>query len=149
VIESAIEFRVRYAESDQMGVVYHANYLVWCEMGRTDLMRRLGYSYAEMERQGVYLAVSQVRIRFRSSARYDDLVRVRTRLARLRSRAVTFEYRIEDAETGAKLADAEIDLVCMNREGATRKLPSEVFDLLHGALDTMARGGTMNAPSGV
>ena len=67
-LESTIEFRVRYAETDQMGVVYHANYLVWCEMGRTDLMRQLGTTYAEMERRGVYLAVSEVRIRFRGSA---------------------------------------------------------------------------------
>ena len=149
VIESTIEFRVRYAESDQMGVVYHANYLVWCEMGRTDHLRRLGHSYAEMERQGVYLAVSTVRIRFRAPARYDDRVRVRTRLTRLRSRAVTFDYRIENAETGVVLADAEIDLICTDREGATRKLPVELQGVLHGARDAGFREGTIDAPSGV
>lgn len=149
MIEHSIEFRVRYAETDQMGVVYHANYLVWCEMGRTDLMRKLGASYAELEREGVFLAVADVRMRFRAPARYDDRVRVRTRLSRLRSRGVSFGYVVEDGETGRKLADAEIDLVCIDRGGATRKLPADVYDLLHGALNGEAREGTNESPSGV
>ncbi|NIN72884.1 MAG: acyl-CoA thioesterase, partial [Gemmatimonadetes bacterium] len=69
-----------------MGVVYHTNYLIWCEMGRTELMRQLGATYAELEQQGVYLVVSRAQIRFRNSAGYDDPVRVRTRLTRVRSR---------------------------------------------------------------
>src|SRR6266516_7485034 len=79
------DLRVRYAETDQMGVVYHANYLVWCEMGRTDFIRRLGVSYAEMERSGISLAVSELSARFHAAARYDELIRVHTILADVRS----------------------------------------------------------------
>lgn len=147
--ETSIEFRVRYAETDQMGVVYHANYLVWCEMGRTDLLRKLGASYADLERDGVFLAVADVRIRFRGSARYDERVRVRTRLSRLRSRGVSFGYVVENVEDGSRLADAEIDLLCIDSTGRTRKLPADVRDLLEGALDAGARNGTIEIPPGV
>ena len=135
VLESTIEFRVRYAETDQMGVVYHANYLIWCEMGRTELMRQLGTTYAELERQGVYLAVSRAQIRFRNSARYDDPVRVRTRLTRLRSRGVTFYYVVERADSDAVLAEAETDLVCVDSGGSPRKLPDSIGALLAAALE--------------
>ncbi len=130
VLEGTIELRVRYAETDQMGVVYHANYLVWCEMGRTDLMRSLGASYAEMELRGVYLTVFDVRIRFRTSVRYDDVVRVRTTLTRVRSRGVSFSYEMESQETGASLASATTDLICIDGDGATRVLPDEIRALL-------------------
>ena len=66
---------MRYAETDQMGVVYHANYLVWCEMGRTDFIRRLGLSYADMERNGIALAVSELSARFHAAAHYDELIK--------------------------------------------------------------------------
>ena len=82
-METTTQLRVRYAETDQMGVVYHTNYLIWCEVGRTDLLRQLGATYAELERRGVYLAVSQAHIRFLGGARYDDLIRVRTTLGRV------------------------------------------------------------------
>ena len=93
-----IEIRVRYAETDQMGVVYHANYLVWCEMGRTDFIRDLGLSYAAMERSGVSLAVSELSARYHAPARYDDLIRVRTTLVDVRSRMIVFDYRITNAD---------------------------------------------------
>lgn len=133
--ESAIEFRVRYAETDQMGVVYHTNYLIWCEMGRTELMRQQGATYAELERQGVYLVVSRAQIRFRNSARYDDPIRVRTRLTRVRSRGVTFHYVVERAAGGQLLAEAETDLVCVDAGGAPRQLPGAIEGILTGALD--------------
>ena len=117
-----------------MGVVYHANYLVWCEMGRTDLLRQLGASYAELERQGVYLAVTDVRIRFRGSVRYDDRVRVRTRLGQVRSRGVSFSYEVEDAEGGVALATAESSLICIDEQGAPRNLPAEIRELLAQAV---------------
>lgn len=149
MLESQIEFRVRYSETDQMGVVYHTNYLIWCEMGRTELMRKLGTSYAELERRGIFLAVSEARISFRASARYDDLIRVRTRLARLRSRVVTFAYTVENAETDTVLSRAETDLVCLDEAGVTRKLPAEVQATLKRALDPVAEEGTIDALSGV
>ena len=96
-----IEFLVRYAETDKMQVVYHANYLVWCEMGRTDLIKQLGSSYADIEKQGVMLAVIDASIRYHFSAKYEDRVRVKTTLSEVKSRTVTFEYKIENALTGA------------------------------------------------
>jgi acyl-CoA thioester hydrolase len=131
--ESTIEFRVRYAETDQMGVVYHANYLVWCEIGRTDLIRQLGVSYAELERGGVGLAVIDASIRYHTAARYDDLIRVRTTLTDVRSRTVTFEYRIEDATTGLRLASATTTLASLNREGKLVTLPAHVRTLMANA----------------
>jgi acyl-CoA thioester hydrolase len=135
VPESTIEFRVRYAETDQMGVVYHTNYLIWCEMGRTELMRQLGTTYAELEGQGVYLAVSRAQVRFRGSASYDDPVRVRTRLTRVRSRGVTFHYVVERTDGEAVLAEAETDLVCVDSGGTPRKLPGSIEALLSAGLE--------------
>src|SRR5437868_15517869 len=85
----AVELRVRYAETDQMGVVYHTNYLIWCEIGRTELIRSMtGTSYAELEAAGVALAVAELSIRYHGAARYDNRIRVRTTLGEARSRSV-------------------------------------------------------------
>ena len=132
------EFRVRYAESDQMGVVYHANYLVWCEVGRTDYIRRCGLPYSEMERQGVALAVAEASIRYHAPARYDDLVRVETTLAAVRSRAITFEYLITNAETGDRLVSARTVLVSIDREGRPVALPPHVREILERTPDDRA-----------
>lgn len=120
------ELRVRYAETDQMGVVYHSNYLIWCEIGRTDYIRGLGTPYAELERNGVALAVSEVSLRCHAPARYDDVVRVETSLTEVRSRTVTFDYVIAHAGTGARLATARTILVSLDREGRVAALPSDV-----------------------
>ncbi|MBI3792896.1 MAG: acyl-CoA thioesterase [Gemmatimonadetes bacterium] len=114
---ASVEFRVRYAETDQMGIVYHSHYLVWCEVGRTDYIRRLGMPYAEIERRGPKLAVSEATLRYHAPARYDDLVRVETTLADVRSRTLTFEYRIVNAETGARLVTAATTLISLVATG--------------------------------
>jgi acyl-CoA thioester hydrolase len=121
-----IEFRVRYAETDQMGVVYHTNYLVWCEVGRTDFIRARGMSYADVERAGVGLAVSELSARFHSAARYDEMIRVRTTLAEVRSRSITFDYLITRAETGDRLVTARTALVSIDRSGRLVALPASV-----------------------
>jgi acyl-CoA thioester hydrolase len=121
-----IEFRVRYAETDQMGVVYHTNYLIWCEMGRTDFIRARGMSYAEMERAGIGLAVSELSARFHAAARYDDMIRVRTTLADLKSRAITFDYLITRAETETRLVTARTALVSLDSAGRPIALPLSV-----------------------
>jgi acyl-CoA thioester hydrolase len=126
-----IEFRVRYAETDQMGIVYHANYLVWCEVGRTDFIRTRGMSYADMERRGVGLAVSEVSARFHSAARYDDMVRVRTTLVDVRSRGITFDYLITNAQTGDRLVSARTALVSIDSSGRLTALPTDVRALFH------------------
>lgn len=131
VIRDTVEFRVRYAETDQMGVVYHANYLVWCEVGRTELIRTLGTSYAALEREGVMLAVSDASLRFHSPARYDDLIRVETTLHELRSRSITFAYVISHAEQGAsrRLVSARTTLIALDPEGRPRSMPPTLLRL--------------------
>jgi acyl-CoA thioester hydrolase len=113
--------------------VYHANYLVWCEIGRTDLMRQLGTSYAELERNGVGLAVIDASVRYHQAARYDDLIRVRTVLTDVRSRTVTFGYIIEDASSGLRLASARTTLASLSKEGKLVALPGEVRRLMEDA----------------
>jgi len=128
--DSVSEIRVRYAETDQMGVVYHANYLVWCEIGRTDYIRSRGLSYADMERQGLQLAVTDVTMRLHASARYDDLVRVTTRVVGVRSRAVEFAYEIARGDTGAVIASVGTTLVSVSPDGRPVVLPADIRALL-------------------
>jgi acyl-CoA thioester hydrolase len=129
-----VEFRVRYAETDQMGVVYHSHYLVWCEIGRTDFIRRRGLAYADMEAQGMKLAVSEVQMRYHAGARYDDLVRVETQLTDVRSRSVGFAYVIRHAESGQQLVTATTSLISIDGTGRTVALRSDVRALLAAAL---------------
>jgi acyl-CoA thioester hydrolase len=128
-----VEFRVRYAETDQMGVVYHANYLVWCEIGRTELIRRRWRSYAEVEKAGVVLAVSEASVRYHLAARYDDLVRVETTVEEVRSRSVTFAYRVlrvaEDGST-ERLATARTSLIALGEGARPRTLPADLAERL-------------------
>jgi acyl-CoA thioester hydrolase len=126
-----VEFRARYAETDQMGIVYHANYLPWCEIGRTELIRRLYRSYADVEREGVLLAVTDVALRYHASARYDDLVRVTATLEQVRSRGASFLYevhRVEEDGSTTRLASGRTGHVAIDRTGATRKLPPAILE---------------------
>lgn len=131
---ATLDLRVRYAETDQMGVVYHTNYLIWCEMGRTDYIRGGGISYAEIERTGVTLAVAEASVRYLSPARYDDLIRMETTLASVRSRAVAFDYLVRHAETGARLASAHTLLVSIDGDGRPIALPPEIRSALERAM---------------
>jgi acyl-CoA thioester hydrolase len=130
---AAIDFRVRYAETDQMGVVYHANYLVWCEMARTELIRVGGSSYAELEKRGILLAVADASIRYHAAARYDDLIRARAWIEAVRSRSVTFGYsivRLLEGEEAERLATARTMLVALGPDSRPRKLPAELMERL-------------------
>lgn len=118
-----------------MGVVYHANYLVWCEVGRTDFIRAAGMAYREMEEAGVALAVSEATMRFHGAARYDDRVHVETRLTDVRSRSVTFAYVVLLAETKARLVSATTRLVSIDRAGRTMAMPAEVRRFLASAAE--------------
>jgi acyl-CoA thioester hydrolase len=131
-----IELRVRYSETDQMGVVYHANYLPWCEVARTELIRRRGPSYARMEAEGVFLAVSEANLRYHGSARYDDLIRVECWADEVRSRAVTFSYVISRAnpdEPPERLVTARTTLVALGDDGRPKKLPPAIIESLRNA----------------
>lgn len=134
------ELRVRYAETDRMGVVYYANYLVWCEVGRVELLRALGRSYARLEDEGIGLAVSEAQVRYLSPARFDDVVRIETTLTGVRSRAITFDYLITNAESGARLATAHTALVSIDAAGRLAAIPTPFRAALDDALD--ARHGT-------
>jgi acyl-CoA thioester hydrolase len=133
-VGSGVEFRVRYAETDQMGVVYHSHYLVWCEIGRTDFIRGLGTSYADMERAGIRLAVADASVRYHAPARYDDVIRVETTLGDVRSRAITFDYLIRNADTGERLVTARTTLVCIDPAGRPVALPPTVRATLERAV---------------
>jgi acyl-CoA thioester hydrolase len=132
--EHELQVRVRYAETDQMGVVYHTNYLVWCEIGRTELIRAMtGQSYATLERAGVGLAVSDLSIRYHGAAKYDDLIRVKTTLTESRSRSVTFEYLISNWDTGDRLASARTVLIALDKNGKPIVMPDELRRVLEKA----------------
>jgi acyl-CoA thioester hydrolase len=124
-----LRVRVRYAETDQMGVVYHAHYLVWMEVGRTELLRAIGHPYDELERQGLLFAVSDVSCRFVGAARYGDVVEVETRVAEVRSRTVGFAYRIA-RENGESIAHAAATVVALGRDRRLRRIPEALLAAL-------------------
>jgi acyl-CoA thioester hydrolase len=118
-----------------MGFVYHANYLVWLDMARTEHLRRTGVTYKEMEAEGVFLAVTEARLRYRQPARYDDLVRIRCWVRDIASRRVTFGYAVERAGTGELLATAETALIALDRRHALTRVPAHVMERLHETPD--------------
>jgi acyl-CoA thioester hydrolase len=128
VVEATL--RVRYAETDAMGIAHHTSYIVWFEVGRGEYMRQQGGDYAHLEAQGYYLPVIEVQARYLAPARYGDLVTVRTRVEEARSRQVTFAYEVVMAETGQLLATGQTKHVCVDREGAIKTIPQEVRVML-------------------
>src|SRR5262245_38612603 len=126
---SESRFRVRYAETDQMGMVYYANYLVWMEIGRTDFCRECGFSYRDLEqKEQAFLAVAEANCRYIAPARYDDLILVETELARIRSRVIEFVYRIKSEAT--LLAEGRTLHVVIGTDGKPRTLPDPYLQLL-------------------
>ncbi len=127
------EIRVRYAETDQMGVVYHANYLVYMEEGRTQLMEDLGQPYHLLEKRGWALVVRKAELRFRASARYGDVLRVHTWVERIRGASVLFRYAIHHRDDERLLAEGTTELACLDLRGADPRpaqLPAEVRSAL-------------------
>ena len=123
---SELLLRVNYSEVDQMGVVYHARYIVWLDMARTEHLRARGATYREVESRGFRLAVSELQVRYRQPARYDDPIRVRCWVKELASRRVTFEYAIEHADDARLLATASTDMMVLNDEMSPTRLPDDV-----------------------
>ncbi len=132
---SFVEHRVNYSETDQMGFVYHANYLVWLDMARTEHLRQTGVTYKNMEERGVFLAVTEARIRYRQAARYDDVVRIKCWVRDLASRRVVFGYMVERAGTAELLATAETALIALDRQRALAHVPADVTERLHAIPD--------------
>ena len=126
------EIRVRYAETDQMGVAYYANYLVWFEVGRSDFCRAKGFSYAELETLGFKLVVTDVHCRYRNSARYDDVLLVRTEIKGINRRLITFGYQILRKENGEEIATGESRHVSLDSNSRPKSLPAEFVARLAG-----------------
>jgi len=118
--------RVRYAETDQMGVVYHANYIVWFEVGRVELLRQLGFRYRDMERdQDCHIAVVDVRCRYKAPAQYDDEILVRTELKNVRESLLHFAYEVVRADDGTLLAEGETTHIVVNSKFEKTVLPEK------------------------
>lgn len=139
---STITLRVRYAETDQMGVVYHANYFVWFEMGRVELLRSLGFDYKQMEiDDDCHLPVVEATCRYKAPARYDELLMVEARVTAARLSLVKFAYRLLRANPGQPdappqlLAEAETTHVVVNRDMKTSQLPEKYALAIRAAME--------------
>ncbi|HEY3929370.1 MAG TPA: thioesterase family protein [Candidatus Koribacter sp.] len=122
--------RVRYAETDQMNVVYHSNYVIWFEVGRVEFMRQLGFTYREMEQHDhLHLPVVEVRCRFKAPARYDDEIIIRTHIARLRSSLIQFQYEIVRVEDALLLAEGESAHVVVNAKMEKTPFPEKYMSV--------------------
>jgi acyl-CoA thioester hydrolase len=118
--------RVRYAETDQMGVVYYGNYFVWFEVGRVELCRQLGFEYKRMESEDdSYIVVAESYCRYRRPARFDDVLRIRTRVAEAQRRTIRFAYEIMRDATNDVIATGETMHVICDRQGRPKSLPEK------------------------
>jgi acyl-CoA thioester hydrolase len=139
---TATTLQVRYAETDQMGVVYYANYMVWFEIGRTDFCRKHGFAYREMERQdGLYIMVAEARCRYKAPARYDDEILVRTCLKGIRRRVLIFGYEVYRQTMDELLAEGETVHVITDRDGHPRSLPDKYRELFVAGPQKAGHGG--------
>ena len=122
-----ITIRVRYAETDRMGLLHHANYLVYFEQGRTELLRAQGYTYKDLEDQGFLLVLTKVAVRYKCPAYYDDVLTLRTTVTR--TTAVRIEHRYDVLRDGTPVAEGETTLASVNRQGQIQPLPTWLQDL--------------------
>ncbi len=128
--ESRVELRVFYADTDQMGVVYYANYLKWFEAGRANYLRQRGISYRQIEENGFLLPVAESYCRYLAPARYDDIIEVQARVIKVGRATVKFHYRITRKEDGRELATGYTQHFCQDKEGKISRLPAFLSDIL-------------------
>jgi acyl-CoA thioester hydrolase len=127
--------RVRYAETDQMGVVYHSNHFVWFEVGRVELLRQLGFSYRDMEsKDGRFIAVAEAKCRYRAPVRYDEEVLVRTELLNVRDSVLHFGYELLHAADGTLLAEGETTHIVTDADMKIAVLPEKYLTVFRAAL---------------
>ena len=132
---SEVPIRVRYAETDQMGVVYHANYFIWFEVGRVEFLRQLGFSYKEMEQKdGCCIAVVDAHCRYKAPALYDDELIVRTTLKHVRESLVQFRYELVRANDGTLLAEGETTHVVIGMDLKKRAIPEKYMAMFKDAI---------------
>ena len=135
--------RVRYAETDQMGVVYHANHFVWFEIGRVELLRQLGFSYRDMESvDQCYIAVVDARCRYRAPVRYDDEIVVRTHLKNVRESVIHFGYELTRVGDGVVLADGETTHIVTNAQMKITELPAKYMSVFRAAVASREVAGS-------
>ena len=132
---SHTQIRVRYAETDAMGIVHHSSYIPWFELGRSDWMREAGLPYSEFENMGYYLTVTEVCARYLHPAVYDELVTIDTWIEEVRSRGVTIGYEVWN-QAGQRLVQACTKHVCITKEGRPTRLPQVIFDLFRAGSET-------------
>ena len=138
---SETRIRVRYAETDQMGVVYHSNYFIWFEVGRVELMRQLGFTYKEMEREdGCFIAVVDARCRYKAPARYDDEIIIRTYLKNVRESLIHFAYEALRASDKLLLAEGETTHIVIDSGMIRRAIPEKYMIVFKTAV--LAPSGT-------
>jgi acyl-CoA thioester hydrolase len=125
-----VEVRVRYAETDKMGVAYYANYLVWFEVGRAELCRVRGFSYSDLEALGYILVVTDAHCHYRGPARYDEMLIVRTRLKEINKRMITFFYQVLKAGSDELLAEGETRHLSLGPNGKPKSLPEKFIEML-------------------
>jgi acyl-CoA thioester hydrolase len=126
--EHEISFRVRYCETDAMGFLHHANFLCYFEMGRTELFRACGGDYRKMEEEGNFLVVVSMNVKYRSPARFDDLLTLRTRLVRVTPAKLIHDYRLT-RDDGTLLAEGESIIACVDRSGRVQRMTEELLGL--------------------
>lgn len=132
-ISGETKLRVRYAETDKMGVVYHSNFVVWFEVGRVELLRQLGFEYKSMEKEdNCHIPVVDLRVRYKAPALYDDEIVVRTRLANARTALLHFVYEVMRASDGTLLATGETTHIIVDDNFQRRSLPEKYMKAFGG-----------------
>ena len=127
-LAAVTQFRTRYAETDAMGVVHHATYPVWFEMGRSDFMRQIGIPYAQVEERGYFLMLSGLHVRYRAAARYDEELTLITRVCEVKSRTCTFQYELRRGDD--LLATGGTQHICTDKHYRPARMPDDILAAL-------------------
>ena len=127
-IINVTSYRVIYGDTDQMGVVYYANYLRWFERGRSEFLRQIGLPYSTIEQQGFHFPVTEVTCRYANSARYDDIIEIETELAELGRASLSFVYRISRESNNDLLATGRTKHACIDQAGKVTRIPAILLD---------------------
>jgi acyl-CoA thioester hydrolase len=144
---SETTFHVRYAETDKMGIVHHAAYVVWFEEGRSQWLRTFGSSYAVFEQDGVSLAVSELNARYGQPAKFDQLVTVRCWIDEVKSRKISFQYEVVDTETGNQLVRGYTRHICVDQTGKVATIPQKWREFMARHLSGNANVSTLESDS--
>jgi acyl-CoA thioester hydrolase len=136
--EVPLDLAVRFAETDLMGVVHHSNYVVWFEAGRVAWMAAVGMPYPEVAATGHHFAVTAIHAEYRAAARFGDVVRIVSRLTRLRSRQVEFAYEVQNAVSNERLASGVSEHVCVDLDGRMAKIPDVIITRLMAGAERLA-----------